>query len=319
MTENGYVKGVHELTENVHAYLQPNGSWGRSNSGLIRGSGRSLLVDTLVDAPLTRELLETLRPLTDETPIEVAVNTHGDADHWFGNSELASSVDIVAAETALEDMHAATPDALANLVAGDLPQPLRHFVDNIFGAFALAQTTPRLPSETYSGNMQLSVDETIVELIEVGPAHTAGDTLVHVPSASTVFTGDILFIGSTPIVWDGPVSNWIAACDLILELDVEHIVPGHGPLTDNEGVRGVQRYLSYLRDQARQRFEAGMDARAAADDIELGEFADWTAPERIVVSVDRLYHEFDPDRPVTDKIAMFDAMARYSGGRSCAR
>jgi glyoxylase-like metal-dependent hydrolase (beta-lactamase superfamily II) len=36
-----------------------------------------------------------------------------------------------------------------------------------------------------------------VELIEVGPAHTAGDVLVHVPDARVMFAGDILFIDGT--------------------------------------------------------------------------------------------------------------------------
>ena len=50
------------------------------------------------------------------------------------------------------------------------------------------------------------------------------------------YTGDILFIGGTPIVWAGPLSNWIAACDLMLGLDADTVVPGHGPLTDAAGI-----------------------------------------------------------------------------------
>ena len=34
----------------------------------------------------------------------------------------------------------------------------------------------------------------------------------------------ILFIGGTPIVWAGPLSNWIAACDLMLGLDAHTVV-----------------------------------------------------------------------------------------------
>ena len=66
----------------------------------------------------------------------------------------------------------------------------------------------------------------------LGPAHTAGDVLAWVPDDRTVFTGDLLFIGGTPIMWAGPVGNWLAACDRILEMDAENIVPGHGPMTD---------------------------------------------------------------------------------------
>src|SRR6059036_2605083 len=71
---------------------------------------------------------------------------------------------------------------------------------------------------------------------------------MHVPDASTVFTGDILLIDGTPIMWAGPVSNWIAACDRIIDLDARTLVPGHGPVTDNSGVRDVKRYLEYVRD-----------------------------------------------------------------------
>lgn len=311
MTNLDYPEGLHKLTEDTYAYLQPNGTWGLSNAGLIRGRNQSLLVDTFFDAPLTRQLLGTLRPLTDETPIQYAVNTHGDGDHWFGNHQLPTQVDIVASESATEDMRAISPATLAGLVESELPPPMRQYVNRVFGAFAFAETDPRLPSHTFSGTMDLDIDGTVVQLLEVGPAHTAGDTLVHVPSAQTVFTGDILFIGGTPIVWDGPVSNWIAACDRILALDAQHIVPGHGPLTGTEGVRGVRKYLAYVYEEAKQRFDVGMDPRDTAKDIPLGEFGELIAPERIVVTVDRLYHEFDPERPLSDKVTLFDGMARY--------
>ena len=88
---------------------------------------------------------------------------------------------------------------------------------------------------TVDGSLVVEVGGRNVELIEVGPAHTRGDTLVYVPDAATIFTGDILFINGTPIVWAGPLENWIAACDLMLSLDVETVVPGHGPITDGGG------------------------------------------------------------------------------------
>ena len=90
------------------------------------------------------------------------------------------------------------------------------------------------PADHARSNAQLDADVggRRVELIELGPAHTAGDAIAYVPDADAVFTGDILFIEGTPIVWAGPVSNWIAACDLIIDLGARTIVPGHGPVTD---------------------------------------------------------------------------------------
>jgi glyoxylase-like metal-dependent hydrolase (beta-lactamase superfamily II) len=150
-----------------------------------------------------------------------------------------------------------------------------------------------------------------VELLEVGPAHTLGDVIVHVPDAGTVFTGDILFVGVTPVMWAGPIANWIAACDRITALGAETIVPGHGPVTDATGVSGVRAYLEWARDEATSRFEAGMSAADAARDIDLGPFARWVDPERIVVTVDSIYGELDPTRERSGVLELIEAMASY--------
>ena len=135
-----------------------------------------------------------------------------------------------------------------------------------------------------------------VSLVELGPAHTGGDTIVHVPDASLVFTGDLLFNDGTPIVW-ADYDNWIAACDRILEFEARTLVPGHGPVGDASGLRDLRRYLVYVRDEARKRFDAGMDEPQAADDIDLSDFADWGETERIVANVIAAYRAFDPSRP----------------------
>ena len=92
-----------------------------------------------------------------------------------------------------------------------------------------------LPRGDVQRRAELSVGSREVRLIEVGPAHTRGDTLALLPAERVLFTGDILFHGGHPIAWAGPVSNWIAACDRILGMDVDVIVPGHGPLAEQGG------------------------------------------------------------------------------------
>jgi cyclase len=170
----------------------------------------------------------------------------------------------------------------------------------------------RPPTSTFDGRLDLRVGDRDVRLLEVGPAHTTGDAIVHVPDAGVVFTGDILFIGGTPIMWRGPVANWLAACDRIVETGAATLVPGHGPVTDAAGVEGVRRYLTYVRDDARARFEAGMVDVAAADDIDISAFAGWTEPERIAVNAETLYREFDPSRPAPSPPQLFALMAHWS-------
>ena len=68
-------------------------------------------------------------------------------------------------------------------------------------------------------------------------------------------------------------------------MDVEHIVPGHGPITDKKGVQAVASYLQHIEQQARIRFDGGMALAEAVHDIPLNEFSDWLDPERIAINV----------------------------------
>ena len=134
------------------------------------------------------------------------------------------------------------------LAASNQMGPVGEFVQKAFGAYQFEGPTPTPPTETFDGQLDLTIGDRAVELIEVGPAHTAGDVIIHVPATRTIFTGDILFIEGTPIMWENPVANWIAACEKIAELEPEVIVPGHGPLTDTRGALAVRDYLVYVRD-----------------------------------------------------------------------
>ncbi|MCW2991193.1 MAG: beta-lactamase domain protein [Solirubrobacterales bacterium] len=307
-----YERGLHELGDGLFAYLQPDGGWGWSNAGLITAGGTSLLVDTLYDLRLTQEMLDAMAAVTAEHPIDAAMNTHANPDHCFGNQLLPSSTEIYASKTTAEELGQISPELLISLKTAELPEDLRAFIDHAFGPFEFEGITVRPPSQTFEGRLDLQIGDRAVSLVELGPAHTGGDTIVHVPDAATVFTGDLLFIDGTPIVW-ADFDNWIAACDRILALDARVLIPGHGPVTDASGVRDVQRYLRYVREQARQRFDAGMDAEAAADDIDLADFSDWGDPERIAANVGAAYRIFDPSLPV---LTPPEQLVRMAGWRA---
>jgi cyclase len=308
-----YERGLHELGDGLYVYLQPDGGWGWSNAGLIAAGGASLLVDTLFDLTLTKAMLQAMKPITEQNPIAQAFNTHGNGDHWYGNELLPDNIPIVASAGAVEVMRASPPQVVHMLFNEvDLGPEFEAFAERNMRRFDFASVTGRLPTDTFEQTKDVTVGDRKIQLIELGPAHTNGDAIAYVADADAVFTGDILFIEGTPLMWAGPITNWITACDRILELDARTIVPGHGPVTDASGVRDVQRYLRYIQDEARQRFDAGMDEEAAADDIDLADFLDWGDPERIAANVANLYREFDPSLPRLSPPELFVKMARWS-------
>lgn len=305
-----YRKGLADLGNGTFAWLQPDGSWGWSNAGLITDGDQSLLVDTLFDLKLTRDMLASMRDAAPKAAAKIGtlVNTHHNGDHCYGN-ECVHGAEIIASVHAAEEMKREQPTLLAGFLKAAPGLGLTgEYLKHCFGAFDFDGITPTLPTTTFSGRLQRKVGGKSVDLIEVGPAHTGGDILVHVPADRTVFTGDILFIEGTPIMWAGPVGNWIEACDSIIALDCETIVPGHGPVTDKRGVRAVQSYLTYIRDEARKRFDAGLSARDAAHDIALGDYDSWGDAERIAVNVASLYREFAHDHTPPNPAELFALM-----------
>ena len=307
-----FTRGLHDLGNGHFAYLQPSGTWGYSNAGLVIDGDQSLLVDTLFDERLTAEMLGAMKNATGIGGDEVTtlVNTHANGDHTFGNA-LVRNAEVLASRASAEEMAEQPPAMLAEYVrrAPDMGEVGEFFL-HCFGDFDFEGITLRAPTRTFSGQLDVPVGDKTVKLIEVGPAHTQGDVIAYAVDDNIVYTGDILFVDGTPIVWAGPIGNWIDACNRIIGWDVETVVPGHGPITDKRGVAAMRDYLIYIDREARGRFEAGMSAEDAAFDISLADYASWSDAERIAVNVNTLYREYSGGEGPADVAALFGLMAR---------
>ena len=222
---------------------------------------------------------------------------------------LGESGDPSAAAAELITQETVDAVALVKRLDGTLGDFSRH----IFGPFALDGITATGPDRTFTGEESVDVGGREVRLIQVGPAHTPGDAIVHVPDARLLYAGDILFVGGTPIAWAGPIDRWIAALDLILDLDVRVIVPGHGPVSGKPEVSLMREYLVTVQTQARQRYEDGLDVDAAIESIELGKFAGLPEHGRLAQNVLNVYQQLDPTIPRPDRLTVLTKIAALEG------
>lgn len=329
---------LRELAPNVYGYFQPDGSWGLSNAGLILGRPGALLVDTLFDYLHTRRMLDAMSRVREQNrPIDVVVNTHADGDHCYGNALLRGSRIISSAATK-QEMLAMQPKRLATLMAvakviigmGSFQRPLRSLLKllHLNGAANLLDAAPyalrgfadfdfrdielELPNETFEETLTLNLGDRVVELTKLGPTHTQGDVIAHVPDARVLFAGDILFSGLHPLVWAGSLGNCIAACEKIVALNVEVIVPGHGPVMNQAGVTEHIEYFKSLLNEVRAFIAQGITETEATRRLVSQGFGSRSLVERLAVNVNAAYRELQAKPRSHDVIAHFAAMARLS-------
>jgi len=171
---------------------------------------------------------------------------------------------------------------------------------------------------TFQDRMVLHDGDREIQLWHPGfAAHTIGDAVAYLPAERILFAGDIAFHYVTPLAFQGHIGNWIKAADRLLRYEADVIVPGHGPIGTKKDLKHMRAYLAIVRREAKQRFDAGMPAEAAAGDIKLGVYASWSDAERILPNVMRCYQEFrdELDQPM-DLRRMLAGMERLRGARA---
>lgn len=280
---------LRRIERDVYACLQEDKGLGTSNSGLVnRGGG--LVIDTFWDLPHTRTMMD-LYASVWPGPAQRVVNTHHNGDHCWGN-QLFPGAEIIGHRLCAASFGKEQPQVM-QLLAGmaSSSDPAMAALGAAFASwdFRGIELTP--PTTLIDDRLDLDLDGVEVRLLYVGPAHTAGDVVAYLPETGIVFTGDILFRLCSPLGWEGTYQAWIEALDRLLALNPTQVVPGHGPLCGVQGLREMKSYLVYVRGESKRFFDAGVSALDAAKRIDLGPYADWTQPERVVFNIERAYRE----------------------------
>jgi cyclase len=209
---------VHKIGPDLYAYISENDA--SANSTFLVSDQGILVVDTGLNAQEGRKLLEEIRKVS-AAPVRWIVNTHYHPDHRGGNSVVGR--DAVIISTAFTRARAANP-------APD---------------YALNETIGPKGLSVYVGRHE-------VRIYAPGPAHTMGDTVVYFPDQHAISTGDLFLTNSCPAMDEGDMENWIVALDQMLQLPVEHVVPGHFELATRGQLRHFRDYLAELRDQVQR-------------------------------------------------------------------
>jgi cyclase len=291
-----------ELAPGVYAFVRDGGpgfdNGQRSNAGLVVGPGESLLIDSLGPPVHAKELRAAVLRTTDK-PVTRIVHTHFHRDHTNGDY-LWDKAEIVTTEVGRK-----------LLIDQGIPA---HPYDNHPDWQAGMSELRFVPATTtIGGPVSYWYGEREVRLLTPSPAHTAGDILVYLPKEKILFAGDIAFFYVTPSDFGGYVSTWLKTIDEILAMDVETIVPGHGPIGGKRELADLAGYLRLVQSEVRRGYDARRSPAQAAAAVRLGRYADWPNSDRLLSTAVRLYAEWNGDaRPEGDNAAQAAAQKEYA-------
>lgn len=188
------------------------------NIGALLGKDGALVVDAqfAATAPLVKAELERLQ---SGVQVNTLVNTHFHKDHTDGNAALAGGAKIIAHQAVLSRLQSDTKFNKAGL-----------------------------PTETFSGEKTLQINDQQVLLQTMPVSHTDGDLVVWFKAQNVLHMGDLFFADRFPFIdlnSGGSVAGYIANTKTIIGQinDSTKIIPGHGELMDKAG---LQRFLSMM-------------------------------------------------------------------------
>ena len=218
-----------------------------SNVGVLRTDRGAVVVDTMTFRTQGAHILALAEELGGG-PVQALINTHYHMDHTHGNPAFPSGTRVISTDRTLG------------------------YLKQVDAAYWEGDAAGTLPNQTFRNEQEITVGDKTVRLLHPGRGHTDGDLVVLFVEDKVLHTGDLFFNGRYPNIdleAGGSVREWVATIDRVLELDFDRVIPGHGPVTDREGLRAFQGFIRQLADIGEQSVRNGWSLEQAERDGKL--------------------------------------------------
>jgi glyoxylase-like metal-dependent hydrolase (beta-lactamase superfamily II) len=265
------------LSGGVHALYGRGG-----NVGFLVGSEAVLVVDSQFK-DMAPGIVEQIRNVTDK-PIRYLVNTHHHGDHVGGNDTFRPISVIIAHDNVRKRMLASPEQILreAPAQAAEARQAgnearAKQLEEQIVWAKGVKVEEIPAPVVTYDHELRVHVGGETIEVWHTPPAHTDGDSVVYFRKANVLHMGDLFFHKVVPFIdvrSGGSPSGYLKALDAVIArvpADVT-IIPGHGEVTNLDGLRGLRQYISDVIEAARKAKAAGRTKEQFLAEVDLPQY-----------------------------------------------
>ncbi|MDA3914020.1 MBL fold metallo-hydrolase [Oleiagrimonas sp.] len=243
---------LHHLGKGIWAAIDKPGSHAGSNSGFIIGDKAVLVVDSFEDPAAAKALLKVIHSKT-HLPVRYLVNTHYHLDHVAGNGVYRKAGAVILAQR--------------NVRTWERTENLKFFGSKITPAQKKMVQSFVLPEVVYRHGIELYLGHRKV-VVRVLPGHTGGDSIVVVPDANVVFTGDLFWNHTLPNLIDANTAAQIHTNTVFLhDYPSATFVPGHGEVGHAANVRAFRGYLENLRQTIKNAQGKGEQGKKLVQDV----------------------------------------------------
>ncbi len=279
---------LRQLAPNVYVYQQQGGTGllnaGISNAGLFVGDDSLVAFDALGFPIQTKSFIAAAKKVGGGKPFAQLINSHHHGDHVAGNQFFVPA-QILSHPYCRQEVVKAVPTT----------PPSWPKQEGLADGTEVRKLVP--PSVTFEDHLTYYVGGNVVEFHFAGPAHTWGDIMAYLPQHKILFAADLAFFHLVPYAHNGHITKWLEAVDKIMKMDVDVIVPGHGPVGGKKELTDMAEYFRVLKAEAKKRYDAGMSAGKAAADINPSNPAarkpPFACPRSLILSAAKL----DPPQP----------------------
>jgi len=240
-----------------------------SNSCYIKGDDAWIAWDSGPSYIFAKQAYEQMKKIAD-MPVKAVIVSHEHDDHWLGNNYY-------------KDVHHATiygPTSINENYYGprhidgkDYPGMQTRMIKALYQN-AIRGTTLAMVDKSFEDTTKFTISGVNMEYVKVGYAHSEEDWFLYLPDDKTVLVADVVMNGRVTSNRDGIVVGQLNALSAIKAREWDHLVPGHGFITDKTAADESVLYFSLIKDRVLEKMEEGVVADFITKEVTLDEFRD---------------------------------------------
>ncbi len=299
---------LEETVPGVYAAIVKPGMGALGNAAILDLGNQTLVFDTFYTPTAAAGLREAAEQLTGRK-VSYVVNSHRHGDHVHGNQVFKDAA-IVSTRKTREMMATMNQNFLDQMRAQpDYPKQMeknleqekdprrRKDMETQLGEmkvfFAdLPSLQLRLPDLTFEDKLVFHGSKRSAELLTFGGGHTTSDAFLYLPEEKILLIADLVPVNSHPMVAQGNLLEWIAILQRVESLEIQKIVPGHGPVGTFADIVAMRQYLEELKELAETAVKEKRSAEEISKTQQPEKYASWRMASGFERNLKAIFEQF---------------------------